>query len=238
MSSGAGLPTVGSPEPEAVQGMFTGLARRYDLLNTVLSQGQDRRWRRRAAQLARVHPGDPVLDVCTGTGGLAALLRQKVGRGGRVVGLDLTEAMLEVARARVPGVTFQVGDACRLPFPDRSFAAATVAFGLRNVEDRPLALREMFRVVRPGGRAVVLEFSQVHPWLRSGYAWYSRTLIPPIARALLGRDSAYRYLTDSIAAFPPPDEVSGWMKAAGFDPVRHQRMTWGVVAIHVGRRPF
>ncbi|MGC1185332.1 MAG: ubiquinone/menaquinone biosynthesis methyltransferase, partial [Candidatus Dormiibacterota bacterium] len=172
-----------------------------------------------------------------GTGALAALLWQRAEPGGQVVGLDLTEAMLEVARARVPGVTFQIGDACQLPFPDRSFAAATVAFGLRNVQDRPLALREMFRVLRPGGRAVVLEFSQVEPWLRSGYAWYSRTLIPPIARALLGRDSAYRYLTDSIAAFPPPEEVTGWIRAAGFVPGRHHRMTWGVVAIHVGRRP-
>lgn len=237
MTSGGSLPTVGSPEPEAVQGMFTGLARRYDLLNTVLSQGQDRRWRRRAAQLARVQPGDQVLDVCTGTGALAALLRRRVGTAGQVIGLDLTEAMLEVARDRAWGVTFQAGDACHLPFPDCSFAAATMAFGLRNIKDRPLALREMFRVLRPGGRAVILEFSQVHPWLRSGYAWYSRTLIPPIARALLGRDSAYRYLTDSIAAFPPPEEVTGWMNAAGFDRVRHHRMTWGVVAIQVGRRP-
>lgn len=238
MSQGGGLPTVGSPEPEAVQGMFTGLAPRYDLLNSVLSQGQDRRWRRRAAQLARVQAGDRVLDVCTGTGGLAARLSQRVGPDGEVVGLDLTEAMLEVARARVPAVTFQVGDACQLPFSDGAFAAATVAFGLRNVLDRQLALREMFRVLRPGGRAVVLEFSQVQPGLRSGYAWYSRTVIPPIARALLGRDSAYRYLTDSIAAFPAPEEVARWMSAAGFEPVRYHRMTWGVVAIHVGRRPL
>jgi demethylmenaquinone methyltransferase/2-methoxy-6-polyprenyl-1,4-benzoquinol methylase len=233
----AGLPTVGRPEPEAVQGMFSGLARRYDLLNSVLSQGQDRRWRRRAAQLARVRPGDRVLDVCTGTGALAPLLRRRVGPDGEVIGLDLTEAMLEVARARVQGVRFLVGDACHLPFPDQSFAAATMAFGLRNVQDRQLALAELYRVLRPGGRAVILEFSQVHPLLRPAYAWYSRTLIPPIARALLGRDSAYRYLTASIAAFAPPEVVIAWMRTAGFAPVRHHRMTAGVVAIHVGRRP-
>jgi demethylmenaquinone methyltransferase/2-methoxy-6-polyprenyl-1,4-benzoquinol methylase len=237
MTASGGLPTVGRPEPEAVQGMFTGLASRYDLLNSVLSQGQDRRWRRRAAQLARLRPGDRVLDVCTGTGALAELLRRRVGPDGEVIGLDLTEAMLEVARARVQGVGFLVGDACHLPFPDQSFAAATMAFGLRNVQDRQLALAELYRVLRPGGRAVILEFSQVHPLLRPGYAWYSRTLIPPIARALLGRDSAYRYLTDSIAAFAPPEVVIAWMRGAGFAPVRHHRMTAGVVAIHVGRRP-
>lgn len=237
MSSARGLPTVGSPEPEAVRGMFTSLAARYDLLNSVLSQGQDRRWRRRAAQLTRVQPGDRVVDVCTGTGALAALLRHRVGPRGEVFGIDLTEAMLEVAKARVPEVAFLVGDACQLPFPDGVFSAATMAFGLRNIHDRQLALRELARVLRPGGRAVILEFSQVHPLLRPGYAWYSRTLIPPIARRILGRDSAYRYLTDSIAAFAPPELVSEWMGLAGFRPVRVHRMTAGVVAIHVGRRP-
>jgi demethylmenaquinone methyltransferase/2-methoxy-6-polyprenyl-1,4-benzoquinol methylase len=230
------LPTVGSPEPEAVKGMFATLAQRYDLLNSLLSQGQDRRWRRRAAQLTRAQPGDRVLDVCTGTGALAALLRGRVGARGQVVGVDLTEAMLEVARARVPEVSFVLADACALPFPDRSFEAATMAFGLRNIGDRQKALDELARVLRPGGRAVILEFSQVHPPLRSAYQWYSRRLIPVIARAVMGRDSAYRYLTDSIAAFASPELVTSWLKQAGFDPVRDYRMTAGVVAIHVGRR--
>ena len=237
MSSPIGLPTVGSPEPEAVRGMFTSLAYRYDLLNSLLSQGQDRRWRRRAAQLTRVQPGDRVLDVCTGTGALAAVLRRRVGSAGEVIGVDLTEAMLAVARARVPEVSFVLGDACQLPFPDRSFEAATMAFGLRNIHDRQLALTELARVLRPGGRAVILEFSQVHPLLRPGYEWYSRRLIPPIARRVLGRDSAYRYLTSSISAFAPPEVVSEWMHRAGFRPVRHHLMSAGVVAIHVGRRP-
>ncbi|HVB13508.1 MAG TPA: bifunctional demethylmenaquinone methyltransferase/2-methoxy-6-polyprenyl-1,4-benzoquinol methylase UbiE [Candidatus Dormibacteraeota bacterium] len=237
MSSASGLPTVGSPEPEAVRDMFTGLAGRYDLLNSLLSQGQDRRWRRRAAQLTRAQAGDRVLDVCSGTGALAAVLSRRVGPGGEVIGVDLTDGMLKVARMRVPGVSFLVGDACHLPFPDQSFAAATMAFGLRNINDRPLALREMARVLRPGGRAVILEFSQVHPLLRPGYAWYSRVVIPPLARRVLGRDGAYRYLTDSIAAFAPPETVTQWMRQAGFRSVRHHRMTAGVVAIHVGRRP-
>lgn len=112
-----------------------------------------------------------------------------------------------------------------------------MAFGLRNIHDRQLALTELARVLRPGGRAVILEFSQVHPLLRPGYEWYSRRLIPPIARRVLGRDSAYRYLTSSISAFAPPEVVSEWMSRAGFRPVRHHLMSAGVVAIHVGRRP-
>jgi demethylmenaquinone methyltransferase/2-methoxy-6-polyprenyl-1,4-benzoquinol methylase len=230
------LPNVGSPEPDAVKGMFASLAQRYDLLNSLLSQGQDRRWRRRAAQLTRAQPGDKVLDVCTGTGALAALLRRRVGATGEVVGVDLTEAMLELARARVPEVSFVVADACALPFPDQSFDATTMAFGLRNIRDRQGALDELARVLRPGGRVVILEFSQVHPLLRPAYQWYSRRLIPVIARGVMGRDSAYRYLTDSIAAFAPPELVSSWLKQAGFSPVHHYRMTAGVVAIHVGRR--
>jgi demethylmenaquinone methyltransferase/2-methoxy-6-polyprenyl-1,4-benzoquinol methylase len=230
------LPTVESPEPDAVKGMFASLAQRYDLLNSVLSQGQDRRWRRRAAQLTRAQPGDAVLDVCTGTGALAALLRRRVGGSGQVVGIDLTEAMLEVARARVPEVRFVAADACALPFPDQSFDATTMAFGLRNIGDRQKALDELARVLRPGGRAVILEFSQVHPLLRPAYHWYSRRLIPVVARAVMGRDSAYRYLTESIAAFASPELVASWLKQAGFSPVHHYRMTAGVVAIHVGRR--
>jgi demethylmenaquinone methyltransferase / 2-methoxy-6-polyprenyl-1,4-benzoquinol methylase len=230
------LPTVGRPEPDAVRGMFAGLAPRYDLLNSLLSQGQDRRWRRRAAQLTRVQPGGRVLDVCTGTGALAALLRRRVGPTGEVVGIDLTESMLEVARTRVPDVTFVVGDACALPFPEDSFDAATMAFGLRNISDRQRALDELARVLRPGGRAVILEFSQVHRLLQPAYHWYSRRVIPVIARGVMGRGSAYRYLTDSIAAFASPQLVTAWLQQAGFSPVQQYRMTAGVVAIHVGRR--
>ncbi|MGA8206679.1 MAG: ubiquinone/menaquinone biosynthesis methyltransferase, partial [Candidatus Dormiibacterota bacterium] len=178
------VPTVGNPEPDAVRGMFASVAQRYDLLNSLLSQGQDRRWRRRAAQLSRVRVGDQVLDVCTGTGALAQLLWRRVGVSGEVVGIDLTEAMLEVARTRVPEVRFLVGDACNLPFADESFDAATMAFGLRNINDRQRALGELARVLRPGGRAVILEFSKVQPLLQPAYGWYSQHLIPVIARVV------------------------------------------------------
>ena len=143
-----GLPTAGSPEPDAVRGMFASLAPRYDLLNSLLSQCQDRRWRRRAAQLTRARPGDRVLDVCTGTGALAQLLRRRVGVSGEVVGIDLTEAMLEVARTRVPEVRFVVGDACALPFANESFDAATMAFGLRNIDDHQREFKALGLVYR------------------------------------------------------------------------------------------
>jgi demethylmenaquinone methyltransferase/2-methoxy-6-polyprenyl-1,4-benzoquinol methylase len=232
-----GLPTPGRPEPEAVRSMFSGIAHRYDLLNLLLSVGQDRRWRRRAAQLTRAGKGQRVLDICTGTGALAALLRARVGPQGRVVGLDLTEAMVEGARRRVPQVEFLVCDAVHLPFADATFDAASMAFGLRNIADHELALAEMLRVLRPGGRAVILEFSTVIRPLRPWYGLYNRTVIPAVARGLLGRAGAYQYLTDSIAAFPAPSVVSRWLVEAGFERVRYQRLSLGIVAIHVGLRP-
>ena len=234
VSARGALPTAGHPEPEAVRSMFAAIAHRYDLLNLLLSLGEDRRWRRRAAQLTRARRGDRALDICCGTGALSALLKRRVGPEGSVVGLDLTEAMIQTAIARVPGVDFQVGDACRLPFPDASFDAATMAFGLRNIDRHDLALGEMQRVLRPGGRAVILEFSTVAGPMRPWYRLYNRLVIPRIARALLGRAGAYEYLTDSIASFPPPLVVSRWMRDAGFERVRYQRMTLGIVAIHVG----
>jgi demethylmenaquinone methyltransferase/2-methoxy-6-polyprenyl-1,4-benzoquinol methylase len=231
------VPTPGHPEPAAVRSMFSGIAHRYDLLNLVLSLGQDRRWRRRAAQLTRARPGDRVLDACTGTGQLAALLKRRVGDQGQVVGLDLTEAMLVRARRRFAGVEFVVGDACHLPFDDDSFEAATMAFGLRNIDRHDLALAELLRVLRPGGRVVILEFSQVSRALRPWYSAYNRTMIPLVARALLGRVSAYEYLTESISAFPPPLVVTRWLREAGFDRARYQRMAFGIVAIHIGVKP-
>jgi len=217
--------------------MFSGIAHRYDLLNMLLSVGQDRRWRRRAAQLTRVRPGQSVLDICTGTGALAAGLRARVGPQGRVVGLDLTEAMVVGARRRVPQVEFVVGDALHLPFADASFDAASMAFGLRNIADHQGALSEMLRVLRPGGRAVILEFSTVSRYLRPWYTLYNRTVIPVVARGLLGKAGAYQYLTDSIAAFPSPLVVSRWLREAGFEGVRYQRLSLGIVAIHIGFRP-
>jgi len=230
-------PTPGRPEPEAVRGMFGAIARRYDLLNTLASLGEDRRWRRRAAQLTRARPGDRALDVCTGTGLLAGLLARRVGPDGEVVGVDFTEAMLERARGRLPAVRWICADARALPIPTAAVDVATMAFGLRNIDDPVLALRELHRVVRPGGRVVVLEFSRIR-WggLARLSRWYNRRVVAQIARRLAPDPTAYAYLAASIEAFPPPLVVSGWFRAAGFAEVEVVRMSLGLVALHVARR--
>ncbi len=221
-----------------MRGMFTAIAARYDLLNTVASLGEDRRWRRRAAQLTRARPGETALDVCAGTGRVAQLLAARVGPTGRVYGVDFTEAMLERARIRVPTARWLSADARRLPLPAGTVDAATMAFGLRNIDDPVAALRELHRVVRPGGRVVVLEFSRPgRAWLRRASARYNRTVLAVLARRLAPDPAAYAYLADSIAAFPPPTAVSGWFHQAGFRRVRVVPMTGGIVAIHVARRP-
>ncbi len=231
------LPTAGRPEAPAVRAMFGGIAGRYDLLNAVLSLGEDRRWRRRAAQLTRLPRGGRALDVCTGTGALARLLWRRVGPTGAVLGLDITEEMLSLAARAVPEVEFRVGDALELPVAERSFDAVTMAFGLRNIADHDRALRQAWRVLRPGGRVVILEFSIPRGLMQPLYRQYSRLVIPQMAMLLLGRSGAYRYLTSSISSFPGPDVVAGWLRDAGFERVSYQRMTLGIVALHTGRRP-
>ncbi|MDA8394664.1 MAG: class I SAM-dependent methyltransferase [Candidatus Dormibacteraeota bacterium] len=231
------LPTAGRPEAPAVRAMFGGIAGRYDLLNAVLSLGEDRRWRRRAAQLTRLPRGGRALDVCTGTGALARLLWRRVGPTGAVLGLDITEEMLSLAARAVPEVEFRVGDALELPVAERSFDAVTMAFGLRNIADHDRALRQAWRVLRPGGRVVILEFSTPRGLMQPLYRQYSRLVIPQMAMLLLGRSGAYRYLTSSISSFPGPEVVAGWLRDAGFERVSYQRMTLGIVALHTGRRP-
>jgi len=219
--------------------MFDQIARFYDLLNTVLSGGRDAAWRRHAATATALQPGDAALDVCTGTGKLARLLRRRVGPTGRVRGVDFSPAMLAVARRRVAGVEFEVGDATRLDsVADGSVDAVTVAFGLRNVVDRRAAVAEAFRVLRPRGRYVILEFANVDvPLFGRVYAWYMTRVLPRIGRALNPGSGAYTYLPASIAAYPDAAEVSGWLRDAGFSEVRVRRMTLGIVTLHVATRP-
>jgi demethylmenaquinone methyltransferase / 2-methoxy-6-polyprenyl-1,4-benzoquinol methylase len=227
-----------SVDPAEVRQMFDGIARFYDLLNTVLSAGIDRRWRRIAARASGVGPGDAAVDVCTGTGRLALELRRLVGPGGDVVGIDFSDGMLAVARRRIRGVDFRQGDATVLAgIEDGSVDAVTVAFGLRNVPDRGAAIRAAHRVLRPGGRFVILEFGHVDlPLLGRLYSWYITRVLPRLGRALNPRSSAYGYLPASIAVYPDAATVTAWLRDAGFGAVSARRLTLGIVTLHVATR--
>jgi len=227
------------PEKDAalVQAMFDRVAPRYDLANTVLSLGQDRHWRRVAVLAAEVAPGDVVLDVAAGTGALSHLL---AGTGARVLALDFSWNMLATGAGREGSqrtLGWVVGDGTRLPLPDASVDAVTIAFGLRNLPDVDLGLAEMARVLRPGGRAVVLEFS--HPtWrpLRAVYGRYLVGAVPHIARLGTTDPRAYRYLAESIRAWPDQRALARRMTAAGLERVRWKDLSGGIVACHQARR--
>jgi demethylmenaquinone methyltransferase/2-methoxy-6-polyprenyl-1,4-benzoquinol methylase len=231
-------PTTSPVEAEAVRRMFDGIARHYDLLNTLLSAGRDAAWRRRAVREAALRPGDTALDVCCGTGALSRGLLAAVSPGGRVVGVDFSEGMLLEARRRVPGVEFTRGDATRLDgVDDQSADTVTNAFGLRNIGDRRAALRAAYRVLRPGGRVLILEFSRVRgPVIGRLYGWYLTRLLPRLGRLLNPHSQAYSYLPASIAVYPAASEVSAWLQEVGFQDVRVVRMTAGVVTLHVATR--
>jgi demethylmenaquinone methyltransferase/2-methoxy-6-polyprenyl-1,4-benzoquinol methylase len=207
--------------------MFDRIARRYDLVNTVLSAGTDGGWRRRAAKATGLKAGGSALDVACGSGKLTAQLARIAGPNGRVVGLDFSTQMLEVARAEFPGIEFREGDALNLPFEDATFDASTIAFGLRNLADPVSGLREMLRVVKPGGRAVVLEF--VRPPrgpVGAAYRVYLKTLLPAIGGVLSGQPDAYR----------TADELQALAAVAGWAGVRHRGLAAGTVSIVSGGR--
>jgi demethylmenaquinone methyltransferase/2-methoxy-6-polyprenyl-1,4-benzoquinol methylase len=215
--------------------MFDRIAGRYDLVNTVLSGGTDGGWRRRAARATRLQPGGSALDVACGSGKLTAELAGIAGGKGRVVGLDFSPQMLEVARRDHPGIEFLEGDALNLPFGDGSFDASTIAFGLRNLADPVRGLREMQRVVKPGGRSVVLEF--VRPptnVVGSAYRLYLRTLLPAIGGAISGQPAAYRYLSDTVDSYRTPQELVAMAGAAGWSDVGYKSLAMGTVGIVSG----
>jgi demethylmenaquinone methyltransferase/2-methoxy-6-polyprenyl-1,4-benzoquinol methylase len=257
---------VGRLEASQVRAMFDGIAGVYDLLNTAMTAGLHHRWRERAADLARVRPGDHVLDVATGTGDLAFALAARVAPGGEVVGSDFAEGMLARARAKAqsrahhannPAVRphFEWGDALALDYADDEFDAATVGFGARNFDDLARGIAEMVRVVRPGGRVVVLEITTpIKPPLSLFYRlWFDR-LVPALgrlaqaaARALAPlrgeRDqsstisNAYKYLPNSVKRFPEPVALAAEMQRAGLCEVRYLLLAGGIVAIHTGTVP-
>jgi demethylmenaquinone methyltransferase/2-methoxy-6-polyprenyl-1,4-benzoquinol methylase len=217
--------------------MFDRIAGRYDLVNTVLSGGTDGSWRRRAARTTGLQPGGSALDVACGSGKLTAVLARIAGDKGRAVGLDFSPQMLEVARRDHPGIEFLEGDALNLPFEDASFDASTIAFGLRNLADPVRGLREMLRVVKPGGRAVVLEFVRPPKNVVGGaYRLYLRTLLPAIGGAISGQPAAYRYLSDTVDSYRTPAELLAMATAAGWSNVAYKGLAMGTVGILSGSK--
>jgi demethylmenaquinone methyltransferase/2-methoxy-6-polyprenyl-1,4-benzoquinol methylase len=230
-SNGAGSGTL--PEPQ-VQAMFDRIAGVYDLMNSVMTVGLHHRWRERAADLAALSAGGRALDVATGTGDLAVELAKRIAPDGEVVGSDFSEGMLELARQKAPELRFEHGNALDLPYADDEFDAATVGFGARNFSDLPQGLREMTRVVRPGGRVVILEITTPE---RPPLSWFFRLwfdrLVPLLGR-FAGDPDAYSYLPSSVRRFPNARGLGAAMTAVGLVDVRWVVTAGGIIAIHAG----
>ncbi|HET9849446.1 MAG TPA: bifunctional demethylmenaquinone methyltransferase/2-methoxy-6-polyprenyl-1,4-benzoquinol methylase UbiE [Candidatus Dormibacteraeota bacterium] len=222
---------------DRIRQMFDQVAAGYDVRNRLFSFNRDSAWRRRAARRAALRQGQTALDLCTGTGKLAHELLNYVHPGGRVTGVDFSPAMLDQARRVEPGVEFRLGDITHLQDADASVDAVTIGFGLRNIVDREAALREVQRVLRPGGRLVILEFAPPPSGpLMWGYRLYLTVLMPAVA-ALLSREEgqAYRYLAESVERFPQPAELAAQLQRLGFT-VTVERLTAGIVAIHTATK--
>ncbi len=221
-----------------VRGVFDAVADRYDVMNDLMSMGLHRAWKAYAVAVADVRPGDHVLDVAGGTGDLARAFAKKVGPSGAVVHTDINEAMLRRGRDRLldDGIVLPTAlcDAEHLPFESGSFDLVSVGFGLRNMTHKDRALAEMNRVLRAGGRLLVLEFSKVAPPLAKAYDWYSFQVLPRLGKWVAGDAQSYRYLAESIRMHPGQAELKSMMKAAGFGHVDVHNLSAGVVALHVG----
>ena len=221
-----------------VRGVFDSVAPKYDLMNDLMSMGLHRAWKAYTVMVANVKEGHRVLDIAGGTGDLALAFAPQVGLKGCVVHTDINEAMLSEGRNRLldKGVNLPtlVCDAEHLPFPDAGFDLVTVAFGLRNMTHKEGALREMNRVLKPGGKLLVLEFSKVAKPLEKIYKWYSFKILPKLGKLVANDDSSYKYLAESIQMHPGQDELKALMQKGGFGHVDYHNMTGGVVALHVG----
>lgn len=237
--AGSGVPRRDSEQfASDVRGMFDRIAGVYDVMNSAMTAGLHHQWRRRAVERAEVSPGSDALDVCCGTGDLALELRRRIGPDGRVVGCDFSEPMLELARRKsgdegLP-VEFGWADALELPYGDASFDAVTIGFGARNLADLERGLAEMARVLRPGGRLVILEITRPsrEPLAAFYSLWFDR--IVPVIGTFAGDADAYSYLPNSVRSFPEPRELARMIDAAGFERIRWLLLAGGIIAIHSG----
>jgi len=222
-------------QPDEVSGMFDGVARHYDRTNAIMSVGNAPLWRAATVRAVDPRPGERILDVAAGTGTSSAALARS---GATVVALDFSPGMIEEGRRRQPDLEFVEGDAEKLPFGDDEFDAVTISFGLRNVEHPKVALAEMYRVMKPGGRLVICEFSKPpRAVFRAGYSAYMRFVMPVVASAASSNREAYSYLRESIQQWPDQGTLSQWIRGVGFTRVAHRNLSAGVVALHRGHKP-
>jgi len=221
-----------------VRGVFDSVAPKYDLMNDVMSAGLHRAWKAYAVMVANVREGAQVLDIAGGTGDLAQAFARSAGKTGRVVLTDINEAMLRTGRDRLLDAGLALDaitcDAEKLPFANEQFDVVSVAFGLRNMTHKNVALTEMCRVLKPGGKLLVLEFSRVAKPLAKAYDWYSFNLLPKLGRWIAGDEDSYRYLAESIRMHPGQEELKSLMRQNGFGHVDYHNLTGGMVALHVG----
>jgi demethylmenaquinone methyltransferase / 2-methoxy-6-polyprenyl-1,4-benzoquinol methylase len=234
-----GFKTVDEGEKaQRVRGVFDSVAPKYDVMNDLMSAGLHRLWKRYTITVANPQPGQQVLDIAGGTGDLSLAFARKVGPSGRVVHTDINEAMLREGRSRLLdlGVVLptMVCDAEKLPFASESFDFVSVAFGLRNMTHKELALAEMHRTLKPGGKLLVLEFSRVAKPLEKAYDWYSFNVLPKLGKLVANDESSYRYLAESIRMHPGQEELRQMMRTAGFGHVDVHNLSAGVVALHMG----
>ncbi|MEE2636750.1 MAG: bifunctional demethylmenaquinone methyltransferase/2-methoxy-6-polyprenyl-1,4-benzoquinol methylase UbiE [Acidobacteriota bacterium] len=230
--------------PRRIAGMFDAIAHRYDRLNYLLSAGLDRRWRRRAIDSINPPPGARILDACTGTADLALAACRPNAMPRFVLGVDFAGAMLELGEAKIQMAALERvvrlarGDACWLPCVSEAVEAVTIAFGIRNVQEPGQAIGEFFRVLKPGGRLAILEFGEPRlPFVRAVYLWYFRRVLPRIGRFLSSHTEAYAYLPASVSMFLSPEELGTLLRDTGFDEIRINRLTFGVVYLYVARKP-
>jgi len=221
--------------PDEVSGMFDDVARGYDRTNDLLSLGNAPLWRIATVRAIDPQPGERILDIAAGTGTSSAAIARS---GATVVAVDFSPGMVAEGRRRQPKLEFVEADAMRLPFGDEEFDAVTISFGLRNIADPIVALGEMYRVLKPGGRLVICEFSHpTSPLMRVGYDGWMKVAMPFVAKLASSNPEAYRYLLESIQQWPDQQTLSGWIRGVGFARVAHRNLTGGVVALHRGRKP-